>query len=121
MKNFTQLCVWPGTVVGSENVKKFEKMFKDDLGVRVKYAEEFETLPDLDKDDNPVNGTGGRNELLFYVHSDDVDRFAVPRLQMGIRWWEDAIAPCNGGGRIYPVEILEKHPNTWEKSRESAD
>ena len=38
-KEFNQLCVWPGTVVGdSKKVQKdFIKFFKDEMGVTVKY------------------------------------------------------------------------------------
>ena len=47
-KEFNQLCVWPGTVVGdSKKVQEdFVKFFKDELGVTVKYEKEVKTLPD---------------------------------------------------------------------------
>ena len=46
MENFKQLCVWPGTIVGQENIEDFESFFKDEFGVRIKYAEEVLTNPD---------------------------------------------------------------------------
>ena len=107
---FNQLCVWPGTVVGdSKKVQEdFVKFFKDELGVTVKYETEVKTLPD--PGDLGMK-TGGRNDLFFYIADDDIMKFAVPRLQMGIRWYEDVLG--NGGGKLYPKEILEKYEKTW--------
>ena len=103
---FNQLCVWPGTVVGdSKKVQEdFVKFFKDELGVTVKYETEVKTLAD-------ETGPGGRNDLFFYIADDDVMKFAIPRLQMGIRWYEDVLG--NGGGKLYPTEVLEKYKKTW--------
>ena len=103
---FNQLCVWPGTVVGdSKKVQEdFVKFFKDELGVTVKYETEVKTLAD-------ETGPGGRNDLFFYIADDDVMKFAIPRLQMGIRWYEDVLS--NGGGKLYPTEVLEKYEKTW--------
>ena len=106
---FNQLCVWPGTVVGdSKKVQEdFVKFFKDELGVTVKYETEVKTLPDTPE----CTETGGRNDLFFYIADDDIMKFAVPRLQMGIRWYEDVLG--NGGGELYPTEVLEKYEKTW--------
>ena len=105
-KEFNQLCVWPGTVVGnSKKVQKdFIKFFKDEMGVTVKYETEVKTLAD-------ETGPGGRNDLFFYIADDDIGKFAIPRLSMGIRWWEDVLG--NGGGNLYTEEFLEKYPKTW--------
>ena len=105
-KEFNQLCVWPGTVVGDNKKvqEDFVKFFKDELGVTVKYETEVKTLPD-------ESGPGGRNDLFFYIADDDIMKFAVPRLSMGIKWWEDVLG--NGGSKLYPTEILEKYEKTW--------
>ena len=108
-KQFNQLCVMEGTVVGnSKKVQEdFVKFFKDEMGVTVKYETEVKTLPA-----NPeCTETGGRNDLFFYIADDDIGKFAVPRLQMGIRWWEDVLG--NGNGKLYSSEILEKYSKTW--------
>ena len=112
MENDTQLCVWPGTVLGDSTPQDLEKFFLDEMKTRVKYHTEVTTLPDLDKDGNPDPETGGRNDLFFYVHSDDVANFAIPRLQMGIRWWEDVVG-YNDNSHLYTKEFLESHPLTW--------
>lgn len=106
MKNFNQLCVWEGTLVGKEEIKSFEKFFKDEMGTRVKYVEEIETLPTPGEPN-----TGGRNDVFFYVHDDDIMKFSIPRLSLGIRWWEDVLG--NGNGELYPEIVLAKYPKTW--------
>jgi hypothetical protein len=111
-KEFQQLCVWPGTIVGQDEIQAFEDWFKNELNVRVKYLTEIKTNPDVDKAGNPEPGTGGRNDLMFYVHDEDVSGFAVPRLSMGIRWWEDVIK-YNDNSHLYPTEFIEQHPPKW--------
>jgi hypothetical protein len=49
---------------------------------------------------------------MFYVHDEDVSGFAVPRLSMGIRWWEDVIK-YNDNSHLYPTEFIEQHPPKW--------
>jgi hypothetical protein len=99
MENFNQLCVWEGTIVGADQINDFEAFFLEDLGVRVKYSQEIETLPTPDVDD-----TGGRNDVFFYVHNEDVSKFAIKRLSLGVRWFEDVLS--NGGVELYPTEFL---------------
>lgn len=104
---FTQLCVWHGTIVGKKKISEFTKFMKDEFGARVKYVEEIKTQPDTDSIGREISGTGGRNDLFFYVHSEDIPKFAVPRLKAGIRWWEDVLG--NGGGKLYNEETLSKY------------
>jgi hypothetical protein len=109
MENFKQLCVWPGTLVGLEEVERFESFFKDEFGVRIKYAEEVLTNPDPGE---TLEQSGGRNDVLFWVHDEDIAGFAIKRLQMGIRWWEDVIK-YNDNSHLYTKEILDKYLITW--------
>ena len=104
---FNQLCVWPGTVVGKDEITALEAFFKDEMGVTVKFETEVKTLPDKPG----CTETGGRNDVFFYIADDDIGKFAVPRLSMGIRWYEDVLG--NGGGKLYPTEVLEKYKKTW--------
>ena len=108
---FTQLCVWPGIIVGQEKIEEFEDFFRDEFNVRVKYHTEVKTLPDI-KNGRVVPDTGRRNDAFFYIHSDDISGFAVKRLQMGIRWWEDVVG-YNDNRHLYTTEFLEEHPLTW--------
>ena len=110
---FIQLCVWPGTIVGPDQVESFIQWLSDRFDVRGKYDCEVLTNPDLDKYGNPVEGTGGRNDLFFYIHSEDVGKFAVPRLEYGIRWWEDVIKYNDTSKHLYSQEFLDNRPVTW--------
>ena len=107
MSEFNQLCVLRGTIMPEGGAEELEKFFKDEMGVTVKFETQVKTLPD-----NPeCTETGGRNDLFFYIADDDIGKFAVPRLQMGISWWEDVLG--NGGGDLYTEEFLKKYPKTW--------
>lgn len=110
-EDYTQLCVWPGTYLGDTSIEDFENYFKEQHGVRVKFAEETVTLPDVD-DGKVVEGTGGRQDILFFVHSEDIPKFAVIKLQMGVRWWEDIVS-YNNHANWYKQEILDKYPVRW--------
>ena len=111
--NFTQLCVWPGTVVGQEKVAEFELYMLQEFQARVKYLTELKTNPDICEEHGPIEGTGGRNDLFFYVHADDISSFALPRLQAGIRWWEDVIKYNDNSKHLYPASFIKEHPATW--------
>ena len=112
---FSQVCVWPGTLVGADRVADFEAFMLQEFKARVQYLEEIKTYPDL-KDGKIVDGTGGRNDLFFAVHHDDIGHFAIPRLTMGIRWFEDAVANINGGNRLYPEYVMEYY--SWAKEEQ---
>lgn len=111
-EDYAQLCVWPGTVLGESTPTELESFFLEEMKTRVRYHAEVQTLPDLDENGTPLPETGGRNDLFFYVHSDDVAAFAVPRLKMGIRWWEDVVG-YNDNGHLYSEEFKVSHPLTW--------
>ena len=109
---FNQLCVWAGVTVGKENIKDFEDHFKVNFNFRVKYAEEVKTKPDI-KDGKVVDGTGGRNDIFFYIHNDDINKFAVQRFRLGhIRWWEDVVS-YNDNSHLYTQKILDKYKVNW--------
>lgn len=107
MREYTQLCVWPATTLGGKSALDFETFMKEEFGVRVKCAEEAETI--VTRED----GTH-RHDLFFYVHECDVKKFAVRRLAYGIHWWEDVL--MNGNGKDYTPEILKKYPDTWKRT-----
>jgi len=113
-EEYQQVCVWPGTLVGAENVQAFVKFMDDDFGTRVLYLEEIETLPD-EENGEPVPDTGGRNDLFFAVHNDDVGRFAVQRLMAGIRWIEDVLSEINYHSPIYPERVFGY--KSWDASQ----
>lgn len=109
-EGFSQVCVWPGIVL--DETANFAELMLEHFGVRVQYLEEVKTAPDI-KNGFPVEGTGGRNDLLFAVHNDDIAKFAVPRLAVGIRWIEDALGSWNHSAGLYPERFSEY--KCWDK------
>lgn len=116
---FSQVCVWPCTIVGEDEIEGFEKFFLDELDVKIKYLEEVETKPDRGQTGCSIEKTGGRNDAIFAVHKDCIDKFALPRLKLGIRWIEDAMSPVNGYNEnpIYPDYF--KDYMTWNPDGEA--
>lgn len=98
---YQQLCVLQGI---TDSLSDLKSLIETDFGVRIRMADEFETIADDD-------GPGGRRDVLFYIHHDDVMKFAVPRLQVGIRWFEDVLG---NGAKNLPEWVLEKYTNTWK-------
>ena len=114
---YSTICVWPGTNLGNNTAGEFEKFIAKDYGVSAKFLEVITTGPAL-KDGFPVPDTGGRTDLFFAVKDEDVARFAVPRLQVGIRWLEDVLSSDNYGSPIYPARVfgyLPQEETTDEK------
>jgi hypothetical protein len=94
---FEQVCVWPFTICPPEESPAFEQYFSEKFGVRIKYIGE-----------NKVEGK--QIDTLFYIASEDIPKFAVPRFGIGIRWLEDVVAnEAERGG--YPLP--EGVKTTW--------
>lgn len=115
-EGFNVLCVWQGTTLKqkdgtSVSPEEFESVFEKQIlpGCKVKFLEEIYTLPDLDPYDRPIEGTGGRADLFFLMHDDCISEFAIKRLQMGIRWYEDVVAPYNHGTHLYSSAVRERY------------
>ena len=89
MSEYKQLCVWEGVLMDGQTPESFEEYIGEQMDSRTKFAEQVHTLPDM-KDGVPVKGTGGRSDIFFYIHNEDIGKFAVPRLQYGI-----------AGGKMY--------------------
>lgn len=111
---YSQVCMWPNCDISHNNepidqsdINEFEALMADKFsGTRIKYLETIVTKPG-------DGGPGGRHDAIFAVHTDDVGKFAVPRLMVGIRWIEDVIdnAKRNDSFYIYPERI--QHYRTW--------
>ena len=104
---FNQLCVWQGTVLGDSSVEDFTNFFKENFNARVKFCEEVKTNGSVER-----NEEGGRNDIFFYIHDDDMGHFALKRLALGIRWWEDVVS-YNDGAYLYSQDVLDGYPIKW--------
>lgn len=110
-KNYNQVCVWPGTILPETHIEKFVAHFKEN-GFRIQHLETLRTRPDHDASGNKIEGTGGRSDVLFAIHNDDIMKFAIPRLQMGIRWIEDVLDnEPEDVPSLYPQRVVEYR--TW--------
>jgi hypothetical protein len=96
-EGFQQVCVWPGTIIG-DKIDEFVQWGLDEFGVRFQYLEEIKTKRD-------ETGPGGRNDVLFAIHNEDVGKFSIPRLQYGMRWIEDVYG--NNQGHLYPERVAD--------------
>ena len=94
---FTQVVVWPHTLLGEGNTEQdFQQFITDAFGARIKLIGEHRINND-------------RTDLLFYVHSEDIPKFALARLNWGMRWLEDVMA--NDGSYRPPLNIAP----TWNE------
>ena len=103
------LTVWPGTIVEEGDEEKVMQFFDKALGIEPVIVGCVKTLPDPEHRDMENPKTGGRCDFFFYVKSEDISRFAVPRFQFRMRWWEDIY--FNKGQDIYPQEFLLAYPD----------
>ena len=105
LPDYTQVCVFPGLIVDENKIEEFTDQIKEVFDTRVQYLETILTKPDLDDPEN----TGGRSDVFFAVHQDDIAKFAVRRLQYGIRWIEDVLSKANGYhlNPLYPEYVKE--------------
>jgi len=111
-EKFNQVCIIHGLLLKDEDIKDFEEKIKEIFDTRIKFLETIVTKPDL-KDGKLVKETGGRHDVFFAVHDDDVGKFAVPRMKFGIRWIEDVLAEWNYSSPIYPKRVFDYC--TWNK------
>ena len=111
-ENFSQVCVWPGIIIADNQIENFENYFSKE-GFRVQFLESIQTKPDRDESGDDVSAPAGRIDAIFAVHNDDVMKFAIPRLQMGIRWIEDVLdnEARETEYSIYPDRVKEYR--TW--------
>lgn len=105
--DFKQLCVIQGCKLGESTEDDFINIFKKDFGVRVKFCEEVITNGSKER-----NEEGGRTDIFFYIHDDDILDFAFKRIAFGVRWWEDVVV-YNDGAYLYPQAILDKYVPQW--------
>jgi hypothetical protein len=117
---YEQVCIWPGCAVQGAShpmtPAEFEGAMLLNLNVRVQYLEEIRTAADQDEHGRTLEGTGGRTDLFFAIHHEDIGRFALARLPYHIRWVEDAMSPSNHSYYLYPSRVYKYC--TWGDAKE---
>ena len=107
-EDYSQVCIWPGTIVGADKSEDFEKWMQDNFGVRAQYLEEYETNPTPGEAD-----TGGRNDVVFALHKEDAMKFAMPKMRIGARWVEDVIDNAKESDELYIYPDYISEYRTW--------
>jgi hypothetical protein len=113
---FEQVCVWEGVKLRPGCTREWESVWRD-MGVRVQFLEEIETRPAIDKLGKKVPSTGGRVDLFFAVHCEDIGRLAALRPEFDIRWIEDVLWSRNYRSKIYPGRVFKYR--TWDPNAPS--
>ena len=103
------VCVWPGTLVGQEDVETFNSTMSEQLGVKITYLEEVKTNP------NPgetLEESGGRNDVFFEMDEDDLDEVMFPFMIMNIfpigEITKELMDKMNET-KLYPQEVIDKY------------
>lgn len=78
--------MWHGTTMGDSTPADFEQFILDELGARAQFIGVYETLPTPSEPDS-----GGRSDLVFAVHEDDIPKFAPRRFMYDMRWVDDVL------------------------------
>lgn len=111
------LTCWPQIVMQDDDHDDVQNFFAN-MGCKhpVHIVGCIRTLPDYEERHKEKPLSGGRCDLFFYFHTDDIWRVAVRRLMHGIIWWEDIVSNAqdradNAGltleqEMIYPREFL---------------
>lgn len=103
------LAFWPGVSVEESDIDGILAGFKNEFGFTPLPVGCVETLPDIDRDGNAVEGTGGRHDFFFFVGMEYVPAFATMRFKCGARWWQDVYS--NDQEHMYPAEFLAAFPS----------
>lgn len=90
---FNQICIWAGITLNQND--NFEKKMKDVFEVNTKFIMEAKTI------------TSKRNDILFFIHDNDVFNFDEIKLEYNIYWWEDSFN-MNCTNYLYSKELLNK-------------
>ena len=81
-RKYNQVCYWTYTFTSKYTAKDFEDFMYNELGVRVEWLESIVTT------DNENNF---REDTVFAIHSDDIERLKRTNHMKGIEWIEDAL------------------------------
>lgn len=103
MKCKPQIVVWEGCVVGDQKAQFID--FMKENGFTAKYVTEVKTNPTPGE-----SGTGNRNDFFFSISKNDIMKFAIWRLQFGMRWFEDVVA---NAPYLYNRDVIDKY-YSWD-------
>lgn len=106
-KNYKQVCVIHNMNLPSTRYETFNKTLASvfNLTKDIRIIGVIETLPG-------AGGPGGRSDLFFIVHEDDIEKLCNnQRISYGIRWWEDVLFNLSPQEQeIYPKAFRQQYP-----------
>ena len=94
---YQTMALWQGTSVSETD--DVESFFKKEFESRIKRV-------------GCVKTSTGRIDFAFFVHSEDIPKFAIKRFKLGNdmpRWWEDIY--FNNQQNQFPQPFLNFYPN----------
>ena len=101
-ENYSQLMVWEGTLIDESEYADFQEFIASEIGSKnpVKIIGTVKTL-------RGYGGPGGRSDMFFIVHNDDINRFAIGKMKIRLRWYEDVL---DNTPDIYPKSFTTSYP-----------
>lgn len=93
------LCVWPACLVEKSQYEEFSDFLKNTV---CGGAEDIEFLPITGLVSNDRNPDGSLREDFFFEVRGDIGPFIIPRIGLGVKWYEDYVA--NNPGLTYQVD-----------------
>ncbi len=105
-EHFDQVCIWQGVHIPVDEMRFFEAFFKQEMHARVQFLEVLVTKPDSENGVDIPN-TGGRPDILFAVHNDDIEQILRVKLRFQFRWIEDVLSFYNYKYPVYPDRVFK--------------
>ena len=100
-ENYKIAVMWHDACFDPTRLAAFKRLFKEEFGL----AHDIRWIGEVITFKTPgVPDTGGRHDVAFLVHEDDIPKISVThRLELGFRWFWDVIG--NGDSRLYPLHF----------------
>ena len=115
-ETYRRVYAWKNCII-DESI--FPKVMLKHFGIRAKFLDYAITNPTVDHLGKIVEGSGGRKDVLFVVHTNDIARFEIPRRDALIHTLDEMLS-TEFRFLIYPEEIYKYSSidNPIEKTRQ---
>jgi hypothetical protein len=122
--NYNQVCVAIAFPVKDfdPEFQMFTHFMEKVAQIRIQPLEVVETYPNRDEFGMIIPDTGGRKDLIFAIHDNDVDKFAIARKLLPIFFIEEALGRLAGKYSIYPTRLrgYVSFGIAWEESEDDS-
>lgn len=83
-EDFNQVLIWPGTHLEGR-IESFVQFVKEEFDARIQYLETYETSPVRSFNGSPIEWTGGRQDIVFALHKEDLGKFTLKWRSHGVQ------------------------------------